>query len=89
MRQEEEERKRIEEEERKKKDKQKPAPKLGLGSGKSPNKDAPSVVKKDTRFSPEGVPMWPNPNINPVTGVSRTSEAEKRAIKDLLDQWKR
>ena len=33
--------------------------------------------------------MWPNLNINPVTGVTRTSETEKRAIKDLLDQWKR
>ena len=67
----------IEEEERKKRDKQKPAPKLGYGSGKSPNKDAPSAAKKDTRFSPEGVPMWPNPSINPDTGMLRTSEAEK------------
>ena len=33
--------------------------------------------------------MWPNPNINPNTGMLRTSEAEKRAIKDLLDRWKR
>ena len=64
-------------------------PKSGLGSGKSLDKDAPSAAKKDTRFSPEGVLMWPNLNINPDMGMLRTSEAEKRAMKDLLDQWKR
>ena len=43
----------------------------------SPRKAAPTTL-------PEGTPLLPNLNINPDTGLPRTSEVEKRVISKLL-----
>ena len=44
-----------------------------------PRKTAPTT-------SPEGAPLLTNPRINPITGVPYTTEAERRAIKEILNK---
>ena len=76
------------------KDKPKPPPKSRLGPT-PPTAPLLSTTKLTTRQSarersgiqsPEGAPLLTNPRINPTMGVLYTTEAERRAIKEILNK---
>ena len=45
-----------------------------------------TASKATPTTSPEGALLLTNPRINPTTGVPYTTEAEKRAIKEILNK---
>ena len=81
----------------KSKEKLKPAMRSGLvltpPSASTPRVTGPttrnSPRKANPAISPEGAPLLPNPNINPTTGLLRTSEAKKKVIEEILGKRKR
>ena len=86
------ERERQKEEEKQRGDKPKLPPKSGLGPTPS---TAPLLsttkpmtwqtpMKRSAMMSPEGAPLYKNPRIDPITGVPKTIDTEKKWIKELL-----
>ena len=66
-------------------------PTVGAASKPAPTQatTGPSPKKGVPLQSPEGAPLLTNPRINPLTGMPYTTEAEKRAIREIMETRKR
>ena len=92
------EEKKREKEKQKENEKGKDKPKLPPNSGLGPTPPTAPLLsttkpttrqspkKRNATQSPEGAPLHSNLRINPTTGVPYTTEAERRAIKEILDK---